>query len=139
MDSKYNDAILHARERMQERFGEELDKNTRKSIISAIHNKNSSVLLLEKQPPSRTLWAVFYNDRLIPVVYDCKLKTLVTIMPEQILFKFRAKVEDFKKKKNIANIFDFLPQVSVQSLAAIVDIINSDHKIVKKQKRLNMI
>lgn len=83
---------IHAKKRMEERYGIILNQKSYREMTLLIRfnneHKGKLTRFVDKQSNNRRRWFVKYQDRWFPVAYDRKLKTIVTILPEEALGPF---------------------------------------------------
>ncbi len=72
-------ARTHAAQRAAERFGTELTKGDMAQLVRLVQRRDGR--RLEKQQQNRELWLITYQNQLIPVVYDTRGKTIVSVLP----------------------------------------------------------
>ena len=72
-------ARTHAIQRAAERFGTELTKGDMAELVRLVQRREGK--RLETQTQHRELWLVTYRQQPIPVVYDTRGKTIVSILP----------------------------------------------------------
>ncbi len=72
-------ARAHAVQRAAERFGTELTKADMAQLVGKVQRRDGR--RLEKQQQNRELWLVTYRSQSIPVVYDTRGKTIVSVLP----------------------------------------------------------
>jgi hypothetical protein len=69
----------HARRRAKERYGLALTKKLRREIVERI--RNGSARFLGRQSLRVTGWEVGVEGKALTVLYDCRRKTLITVLP----------------------------------------------------------
>jgi len=86
---KKKNQMKHAKLRAGERYGIELKPNAYQTLLMMIWKpvKGKSAFL-KRQSNRVTLWALFYEDQWLPVVYDSIRKTIVTILPAKVLKQY---------------------------------------------------
>lgn len=72
-------ARAHATQRAAERFGAEFTKSDMAQLVRLV--QQGAGKLLETQPPHRELWLITYRNQPIPVVYDRRGSTIVSVLP----------------------------------------------------------
>jgi hypothetical protein len=75
----------HARRRAFERYALNLHQDAQEQIIRKIEGGEARFICCQSQRIS--IWEVNYGGKSLPVVYDQKRKTLVTVLPEEALQK----------------------------------------------------
>jgi hypothetical protein len=82
MRSKAKINSLHAKRRLQQRYGIHATDKLQRHLINIIRT-TSGKFAVEKQSLTRTLYKIPYNDIHIFTVYDKKHKSLVTVLTER--------------------------------------------------------
>jgi hypothetical protein len=77
----------HAKRRAFERYALDLHQDAQASIVRAI--QGGEARFLRRQSWRVTLWEVEHDGQRLPVVYDRKRKTIVTVLPEEALTQER--------------------------------------------------
>lgn len=72
-------ARQHATQRAEERFGTKFTKSDMAQLVRLVQRRTGK--LLEAQSPHRELWLITYRNQPIPVVYDTRGKTIVSVLP----------------------------------------------------------
>lgn len=80
---------IHARKRLQQRFGLEWNKETRAEITKIIHQGQATIL--EKQSRARTVYSLEYQDQTIRVVWDHNRQEVITFLQDRELYICRLK------------------------------------------------
>lgn len=75
-------ATRHAQKRSVERYGGELHEARMHKIAEDIL-LNRAVYLHEGKEPHQAIFAVLLDDKAVPVVYDKRRKTVITIYPRR--------------------------------------------------------
>lgn len=77
----------HFKKRYEERTGEFLNKHKRKDLEQILLSKSNSKkkVLIEEQSQNRKLYKVFYKEKEIYIVWNIKLKELVTVLTEEMV------------------------------------------------------
>lgn len=70
----------HAKKRAEERYGVNLNKHTRREIVSKIQSNQAK--FVAKHSNNRTLWKVPHGEETLNVVYDKKRQTVCTVLPK---------------------------------------------------------
>jgi hypothetical protein len=93
--NKRKKAERHSFVRSEERFDIGLTQNEQQEIIKKIKDirhkmiqRDIDIVVLKKQSDTRTLYAVFYGERWLPVVYSVRFDCLITVLPEIVLSNF---------------------------------------------------
>ena len=73
----------HAKRRAFERFGLTLHADAQRQIVRSIQDREAR--LIRRQSRRVLVFEVEYDGRKLPVVYDCKRKTIVTVLPQEAL------------------------------------------------------
>ena len=79
---------FHAKRRCKQRFGCKLSTRQYEGLCNQIRSQTNAYFLRKKDVPfknKRTIWAVKFKDMWLPVVYDKKLKSIVTVLPQRRL------------------------------------------------------
>ena len=71
----------HAKQRAEERYGLNLNKEARHEIVQMIQTNQAE--FVGKESNSRTLWRVQYQDQSLNVVYDKARSTMCTVLPKE--------------------------------------------------------
>lgn len=86
---RQQDHRFHARRRCKQRFGCKLSINQYERLCNQIRSQRDAYFLrrkeLGKSKSRRTIWAVKFKDMWLPVVYDKRLQTIVTVLPRHKL------------------------------------------------------
>lgn len=81
---------IHAIRRAQERYG--LDSNDAREIESRVRSGVSPECIMlrpDNKYKNRSLWAIKYKNRWIPVTFDSSTNTIVSFLPEDALFRYQ--------------------------------------------------
>ena len=82
MDKKTPQILnAHAKQRAEERYGLNLNKQARHEIVQMIQTNQAE--FIGKQSNSRTLWRVNYQNQDLNVVYDKARNTMCTVLPKE--------------------------------------------------------
>jgi len=81
--SKSTNQKRHARRRAAERYELDLHQDAQAAIVRAI--QGGEARFIRKQSQRVSVWEVEHGGRRLPVVYDKKRKTIVTVLPEAAL------------------------------------------------------
>jgi hypothetical protein len=73
----------HAKQRAEERYGLNLNKDARHEIVQMIQTNQAE--FVGKESNSRTLWRVNYQEQSLNVVYDKARSTLCTVLPKEAI------------------------------------------------------
>jgi hypothetical protein len=73
----------HAKRRAFERFGLTLHADAQQQIVRSIQNREAR--LIRRQSRRVLVFEVEHEGQKLPVVYDCKRKTIVTVLPLEAL------------------------------------------------------
>ncbi|MFH0711779.1 MAG: hypothetical protein V1889_01600 [archaeon] len=92
MASKAKSQRIHAKRMAKMRYEIDFNNGLREQFIKMIQS-GQAVFLYATSNRART-FAVKYNDRLIPVVYDNQRKEIVTLLPPEALNDYQKKLED---------------------------------------------
>lgn len=79
MISKKYSQRAHAKRRALERFGIELTKDVRRTLVQAI--QKGEARFRARQSLRITHWIVEYQGKELPVVYDRQRHEIVTVLP----------------------------------------------------------
>ncbi len=83
--SKATNQKRHAKRRAAERYGVDLHQDAYLQMIRAIQAGNAK--LIKRQSVRCAIYEVSHKGQKLPVVYDRKRKTIVTVLPEAALTK----------------------------------------------------
>lgn len=83
-EDKTEAQYFHSKSRARERYGIHLSRNVYNAWIRAIQDKEPDITVRKLGRESNTLthFAISWDGREIPVVYDRKRKTIKTVLPE---------------------------------------------------------
>jgi hypothetical protein len=81
--SKAEKQRRHARRRAFERYALDLHQDAQASIVRAI--EGGEARFISRQSQRVSVWEVKHEGRRLPVVYDRKRKTIVTVLPQEAL------------------------------------------------------
>ena len=83
MSNKKTPQVLnaHAKQRAEERYGLNLNKQARHEIVQMIQTNQAE--FVGKESNTRTLWRVQYQDQSLNVVYDKARSTMCTVLPQE--------------------------------------------------------
>jgi len=85
----------HAKRRALEIYGIDFGPRTREFFVNSIQNNRA--ILLEKTSRTRGAFAVDYKDSWIPVIYDEKIKNIITFLPPEDLVPYQERLSGEKK------------------------------------------
>ena len=80
---------IHAKRRLEERFGLTINRHQMRELVQQIHAGRAEHL--ETQSNRISIKAIMLNDRKIAVVYDCSRQTIVTFLPQEALEEYENK------------------------------------------------
>lgn len=83
MSNKKTPQVLnaHAKQRAEERYGLNLNKEARHEIVQMIQTNQAE--FVGKESNTRTLWRVQYQEQSLNVVYDKARSTMCTVLPKE--------------------------------------------------------
>lgn len=99
--SKKDSQKRHAKRRAEERYGLSLKDEDYRAMVAMIEEGNEKITQLDKQSLRITLFAVLWDERWLPIIYDNKRKTVVTILPKIALQPYEKKLEAVAKELGI--------------------------------------
>ena len=77
---------LHARRRCKQRFGFKMSACQYEKLCNQIKQGiNAYCICVQKGEKNRTIWAVWFQQCWLPVVYDKKVQVIVTVLPRRRL------------------------------------------------------
>lgn len=71
----------HAKQRAEERYNLNLNKQARHEIVQMIQTNQAE--FVGKESNTRSLWRVQYQDQSLNVVYDKARNTMCTVLPQE--------------------------------------------------------
>jgi hypothetical protein len=87
--------VIHACRRASERYGFEMTQEDyeklRRRMIEQFRDQ-TGIVFLSKQTKGRSRFAVWHGCEWIPLVYDKKLKNIVTFLPKRCLLAHKDKL-----------------------------------------------
>ena len=87
----------HVKQSALQNYGINLGSETRRILINKIENNNGSSRLLEQTSDTKFLYAVFYEERWIPVIYDERAKDIITFLPPEDLVPYHERLSGERK------------------------------------------
>jgi hypothetical protein len=93
--SKAKKQSRHARRRARERYALDLHQDAQQQIIRMI--QDGEARFIRRQSQRVSLWEVEHDGLRLPIVYDRKRKTIVTVLPQEELLSKGANYERSQK------------------------------------------
>jgi len=81
--SKTESQRIHARERFRRRKNIDFTDELHHEAVSMIRSQDSSASFVQKQSRRLSIWEIAITGIHCRVVYDCKRKNIVTVLPER--------------------------------------------------------
>ena len=69
----------HAKRRAMERFGIQMNRQDYWALLRKVQKGDG--IVIERQEAGRMKYAVIWEDKVIPLIYDKTSKTIVTVLP----------------------------------------------------------
>lgn len=101
-NKKAKNQVAHATRRARQRYGISLKQHDYTDLCRVLTKGNSQdCVFLQKQSNRVTFWAVFYEDKWLPVVYDKLRKRIATVLPPEALLPFKDKLPQEDKHEPV--------------------------------------
>lgn len=89
---KEKSQLIHAQRRCRERYGLTLGTKAYDDLCGKLQDGGADCVFLEKQSNRISLFAVWYEDEWVPVVYDKIRHTIATFLPKEALDQYKHKL-----------------------------------------------
>lgn len=80
---------VHAVRRLRERYDESVTRHDVEQINSKIRHNRRGAELIGYESNTRSRWLVEHRGKKLPVIYNHKVKSIATVLPEGALEEWR--------------------------------------------------
>ena len=82
LDKKYAQRV-HAKNRLKERYGIEINRHDYTALCSMIQGNHG--IFMEKQSRNRSVWVLRFQQKWLVAVYDKERKQIASFLPPEII------------------------------------------------------